>query len=111
MTHPNRDPREVLVRRIEIEVSTVCSKALPIVVEGEDLLVRQGNAPNTLPPAIIAVRIFVNVVSEVYNVVDRILQELLVTAVIIQRYHAGPKLKGAKTREVCVVRSRNGPQA
>jgi hypothetical protein len=60
----------------KIKIRAVCGKTLPIIVQGEDGPIGQGNAANTLAITVLSVFTFINVVTEMYNIVDRILQQV-----------------------------------
>jgi hypothetical protein len=69
---PNWDPWKSLVAGEKIQVSPVGGKTLPVVIETEDLLVREGHSADTLAIAVVPIFVFIDVVSQVDNVVDRV---------------------------------------
>jgi hypothetical protein len=71
---PDRDPRVVLVGGEKIEIGTVGSETLAVVVEGGDDTFGLGDAVDTVAVAVVTVAgVLVNVVTEVDDVVDRVL--------------------------------------
>jgi hypothetical protein len=73
MVIPDRDPRELLVTGEQVQVRTVGSKSLAVVVQTVDLLVRLWNATDRVSPAVVAVLVLINVVTKMNNVVDGVL--------------------------------------
>jgi hypothetical protein len=71
---PDRDPRVVLVRSEKIEIGAVGSETLAVVVEGGDDAFGLGDAVDAVAVAVVTVAgVFVDVVTEVDDVVDRVL--------------------------------------
>lgn len=70
---PNRDPRELLVAGNKIQVGAVGCKSLAVVVQSVDVTIRLWDTANAVTPAIFAVLVLVNVVSEVDDIVYRVL--------------------------------------
>lgn len=66
---PYWDPRELLMTGNQVQVGSVCSYPLPVVIETVDFLVRERNSADALTPAIVAVLILVNIVTEMDNVI------------------------------------------
>lgn len=56
----------------EVEVCSVGGEAFSIVVEGEDWPVWQRDPPDALTPTVVAVLILVDIVAQVYHVVNGI---------------------------------------
>jgi hypothetical protein len=73
MVIPNRDPGELLVAGHQVKIGAVGGNSLAIVVEGVDLLVWERNAADGLTPAVVSVGIFIYVVSEMDNIINRVL--------------------------------------
>lgn len=73
MIVPDWDPWELLMTGQQVQISAVSGNALPVVVETENLLVREGNPADSLAISVLAIGIFVNIVSQMYDIVDRIL--------------------------------------
>lgn len=74
MVIPDRDPWVVLMRSEEIKISTVGSETLAVVVEGSDHAFGFGDAVDAVAVAVVTVAgVFVDVVAEVNDVVDRVL--------------------------------------
>ena len=71
---PDRDPRELLVTCDEVEIGAVGSNSLAVVVECCNFLVGKRDTANCLSPTVVAVLVLVNVVTEVDNVVNRVLR-------------------------------------
>jgi hypothetical protein len=63
MIVPHGNPRKLLVASKKIEIGTVSGKALAIVVECRDLLVRKRDAADGLTPAVVTVLVLVDVVA------------------------------------------------
>jgi hypothetical protein len=57
----------------KVQIGAVCCNSLAVVIECQDLPVGQRNASRTVAPAIISVLVLVDVVSEVNDVVYRVL--------------------------------------
>jgi hypothetical protein len=71
---PDGDPRVVLVRSEKIEIGAVGSETLAVVVEGGDDTFRLGDAVDAVAVAVVTVAgVFVDVVTKVDDVVDRVL--------------------------------------
>ena len=70
MVIPNWYPRESRVTQQEVLVGTICRNALPVIVQGENGSVGQGNPVNTLSIPIIAIGIFIDVIAQMNDVVD-----------------------------------------
>jgi len=70
---PNRNPRELLVASNEIKVGTVRRKPLSVVVKSEDFTVWLRNAAKRVAPAVISILVFVDVVTEMNDVINRVL--------------------------------------
>lgn len=77
MIIPDWDPGEILVALEEVKISTISRMALAIVVKGENLVVRQGNATKRATVAVVAILVFVDIVPEMNDVVNRVLKSLL----------------------------------
>lgn len=73
MVVPDRDPGKVLVTRHEVEVSAVCGMSLPVVVQRVDFALRLGNTVQVRSVTVLSVRILVEVVTKVNDVVNRVL--------------------------------------
>ena len=73
MVIPDRDPCKLLVVRGKVRIIAIGSMALPVVIETVYLLIWLGDAVNIRPVSEFAVRVFINVVSEVHNEVYRVL--------------------------------------
>jgi hypothetical protein len=73
MVIPHWNPWELLVAGHKIQISAVCCNSLTVVVKSQDLPVRQRNASHTVAPAIVSVLVLVDVVSEVNDIVYRVL--------------------------------------
>ena len=74
MVIPYRDPRVSLMRKKKVEISAVSGQALSIVVEGENNALWCWDTANTVAIAVISITsIFVNVITKVENIVDRVL--------------------------------------
>ena len=56
----------------EVEVCSVGGEALSIVVESEDCPVWQRDPPDALTPTVVAVLVFIDIVAQVYHVVNGI---------------------------------------
>ncbi len=72
---PDRDPWEVLVASNQIQVGTVCGVALAVIIKRIDLSIWQWDTTNSLSPAVIAISVFVDIVTKVKNVVDGVLAD------------------------------------
>jgi hypothetical protein len=70
MVIPHWNPRELLVALDEVKIGTVGSQTLAVVVQSEDLAVRQRDTSDTVAPAIVAIFVFVDVVSKMNNIVN-----------------------------------------
>lgn len=73
MVVPYRNPRELLVASHEVQISAVSSEPPSIIVKSEDLAIWLRDAANAVTPTIVAILVFIDVVSEMHNVVDGIL--------------------------------------
>lgn len=78
MVVPYRNPGELLVTGDQVQIRSIGSNALPVVVETEDLLVRQRDSANALTIPIFSIRVLVNVVSKVDDIVDGVLSARVV---------------------------------
>jgi hypothetical protein len=71
---PHGNPWVVLMRSQKVKVGTVGSETLAVVVEGSDHAFRFGDAVDAVAVAVVTVAgVFVDVVAEVNDVVDRVL--------------------------------------
>lgn len=70
---PDRNPCKLLMAEQQVQIGAVSGIPLAVIVEREDVSVRQRHAANALAPAIFAVLVLVDVVAQVNDVVDRVL--------------------------------------
>jgi hypothetical protein len=63
MIIPHWNPRELLVTFYEVQICAVGGQTLTVIVQGENLPIRQRDTPEAIPPAVVAVLVFVNIVS------------------------------------------------
>jgi hypothetical protein len=67
MIVPYGNPREVLVRSKEIKVGSICGDALPIVIQGVCLTIRQRRTTNAR-----VLLVFISIISKMEDIVDRL---------------------------------------
>jgi hypothetical protein len=68
------NPRELLVACTQVRIRAIGCKPLPVVVEAENLFVRKWDAVDRVSPAIVAILVLVDVVTEMNDIVDRVLR-------------------------------------
>lgn len=73
MVVPGCYPSISLVASDQIQVSSIGCQPLSIVIEGEYLFVRKRNTAYAVSPAVVAILVFVNIISQEDHVVNRIL--------------------------------------
>lgn len=92
MVIPNRDPGKVLVARNQIQVGSVSCEALSVIVKSAskrldrpsrrsktqdyirvDIVSWQRNAVVRISPTVLAIRVFIDIITKVDDVVDRVL--------------------------------------
>ena len=78
---PDRDPRKLSMAQQKILIGAVRSQSLSVVVESVDLAIWKRDATDALPVPIFTIRIFVDVVSQMYDVVHRILPRRIAVSV------------------------------
>jgi hypothetical protein len=64
MVIPDRNPWEVLVAGNEIKIGAVGGNPLAVVVERVNLLVRQGDTPKGVAPAIVSLLVFIDIITK-----------------------------------------------
>lgn len=73
MIIPDGDPSELLVAQLEVIIIAVGGKALAIIVQRDDCFVRQWDAIDGVPVAVITLLVLVDVITQVDHVVYGIL--------------------------------------
>lgn len=73
MVVPDRNPWELLVALVQVYISPIGSNTLSVVVQSVDLSIWQWDAPKRISPAIFAVCILVYIITEMHNIINRIL--------------------------------------
>jgi len=68
------NPRELLMACKQVGIRAIGCKPLPIVVEAKNLFVGKWDAIDRVSPAIVAILVLVDVVTEMNNIVDRVLK-------------------------------------
>jgi len=63
-------PGELLVALKQIQIGTVSSQTLAVIVQSEDFAVWQRDASKAVSPAIVSVLVLVYVVAKVHHIVD-----------------------------------------
>lgn len=68
------NPRELLMACKQVGIRAIGCKPLPVVVEAKNLFVGKWDAVDRVPPAIVAILVLVDVVTEMNDIVDRVLR-------------------------------------
>lgn len=58
----------------KVQIGTVCRNTLAVVVQAENFLVWQRNTTNAITPAVVAILVFVDIVTEMNNIINGVLQ-------------------------------------
>lgn len=72
MIIPNRNPWELLMAEQQVKIRAVSRQSLSVIVESEYLAIWERNAIDAVSPSVVAILIFVNVISQMNHVVDRV---------------------------------------
>lgn len=91
---PDRNPREVLVAGTQIQVGLVGGVALAVVVESEDGVVRHRDTVNAVAPAVHAVLVLVEVVTEMEDIVHGVLAHRVSVGVEVTEWEVGARVNG-----------------
>ena len=73
MVVPNRDPGKRAVAEEQVLICSVGCVTLTIIIQSVDFSIGQGYAANGITPAVSAILVLVDVISQVEHVIDRVL--------------------------------------
>lgn len=72
MIVPNRNPRELLMAKNQIEICSICANSLAIVVKCIYLSIWKWNPSNAVPPTVISVLVLVNIITKMDHIIDTV---------------------------------------
>lgn len=73
MIIPHRNPRELLMAGEEIQICAVSGQSLAVIVKSDNLSVGKRDTTNALAPTVVSVLVLINIVTEMYYIVNRVL--------------------------------------
>jgi hypothetical protein len=68
-------PSELLMASNKVQIRTICCKPLAVIVKTVNLLIWQRDATERISPAIVSIFVFIDVVTKMNNIIDRVLCE------------------------------------
>jgi hypothetical protein len=69
----NLHPREGLMTGNQVQICSVGGKPLAVVIKAKNFLVRKRDATEGVSPAIVAVLVLIDVITEMYYIINRVL--------------------------------------